>query len=59
MPRPTEEGAAAALTHPDTGHRVFLDPTAEYDAKDPMVKRYPWAFTGVPKVTKRTRTEKA
>ena len=59
MPRPTEEGAASGLTHPETGRRVYLDPTAEYPATDPLVKRYPWAFDGVPKVTKRTRSEKA
>lgn len=41
MPRPTEP---VAVRHPETGQFITLDPGADYEADDLLVRTYPWAF---------------
>lgn len=41
MPHPNQP---VAVTHPESGGFVTLDPAVDYDPGDVLVKAYPWAF---------------
>jgi len=41
MPHPNQP---VAVTHPESGGYVTLDPAINYDPDDILVKAYPWAF---------------
>lgn len=51
MPRANQ---TVGLTHPDHGNYTVIRKDREYDAEDPLVKAYPWAFGAANRTVEQT-----